>query len=88
MSLIECAKKELEEEAGLGPELAVNLKSVNAISYARIDKNEQINNEGEFIFDIKLPLDFVPKNTDGEVENFYLMDINQVWIALNLKFLI
>ncbi len=62
--------------------MAANLKSVNAISYARIDKNDQINNEGEFIFDIKLPLDFVPNNTDGEVENFNLMDINQVYFDI------
>ena len=34
--------------------------------------------EGEFIFDIKLPSDFQPKNTDGEVECFYLMNIKQV----------
>lgn len=39
-----------------------------------------IHMEGEFIFDLKLPSDFVPKNQDGEVESFYLMNINQVKI--------
>lgn len=39
--------------------------------------------EGEFIFDIKLPIDFEPANKDGEVECFYLMNINQVWLSLN-----
>jgi hypothetical protein len=88
MCAIECAKKELEEEAGVGPELSSNLKSVNAISYAFINKNQHINNEAEFCFDIKLPVDYVPKNNDGEVGNFYLMDIEQVNIYIVLNYII
>ena len=72
----------MEEEAGVGPELSSNLKSVNAISYAYINKYQHISNEAEFCFDIKLPPDFVPKNNDGEVGEFYLMDIDQVWIFI------
>jgi 8-oxo-dGTP pyrophosphatase MutT (NUDIX family) len=78
LTAVECAIKECQEEAGLGYDLASRLKLVNAISYAYLNNKGRVNNEGEFVFDIKLPKDFVPKNTDGEVEEFYLMDIDQV----------
>lgn len=77
LSVLECAKKELEEEAGLSKELAVNIKSVDAITYA-YEKDEEICYEGEFVFDIKLPHEFKPENKDGEVEEFYLMTVDQV----------
>lgn len=34
------------------------------------------------MFDLKLPVDYVPSNQDGEVECFYLMNINQVKNAI------
>ena len=34
--------------------------------------------ECEFVFDLKLPLDFKPFPKDGEVECFYLMNIDEV----------
>jgi 8-oxo-dGTP pyrophosphatase MutT (NUDIX family) len=74
---MECAIKELEEEAGVSKELASKLKSVDAISYAYIGTNG-VKNETEFVFDLKLPLDFKPFPKDGEVECFYLMDVNEV----------
>lgn len=74
---MECAIKELEEEAGVSKELASKIKSVDAISYAFIGTNG-VKNETEFVFDLKLPLDFTPFPKDGEVECFYLMDVNEV----------
>ncbi|MBN1872756.1 MAG: DUF4743 domain-containing protein, partial [Anaerolineae bacterium] len=35
-----------------------------------------------FIYDLELPEDFVPQNTDGEVETFYLWPIGRVIDAL------
>ena len=32
----------------------------------------------EFVYDIELPLDFVPSNNDGEVERFELMPASRV----------
>lgn len=81
LCVIECAKKELEEEAGLSEDLAKNIKSVDAITYV-YEKEEEVCYEGEFVFDIKLPNDFKPQNKDGEVEDFYLMTIEQVKEAL------
>ena len=34
--------------------------------------------ECQFVFDLELPPDFVPKNTDGEVENFKLVSMEKV----------
>ena len=75
--MFECAVKELQEEANLSGDLIKNLKQVDAISYA-YDRSDGVWPEGEFVFDIKLPVDFVPQNSDGEVECFYLMSIDEV----------
>ena len=32
----------------------------------------------EFVFDIELPIDFVPKNNDGEVDEFKLVPANKL----------
>lgn len=32
----------------------------------------------EFVYDLELPADFVPRNADGEVETFELVPIEQV----------
>lgn len=63
------------------------IKPVDAITYAYEEENDEgVCIEGEFVFDIKLPEDFVPKNTDGEVGEFYLMNIEQVFkIQTKLK---
>jgi 8-oxo-dGTP pyrophosphatase MutT (NUDIX family) len=78
LGLLECAIKELDEEASINGELLNNLKPVGAISYAYETVNEGIHREGEFCFDIELPLDFVPRNKDGEAESFHLMSVDQV----------
>ncbi len=75
--MCECASKELQEEAGLSEEMSRQVRAVDAITYAN-ELEEGVNVEGEFVFDIKLPADFVPRNMDGEVEAFYLMDVEQV----------
>ena len=62
------------------PELEEKIKSVDAITYTCYCTvcPFTVKIEGEFIFDIKLPSDYVPINQDKEVECFYLMNINQV----------
>jgi len=75
--------KELQEEAGLSEEISQQVRAVDAITYAN-ELEEGVSVEGEFVFDIKLPKDFVPKNMDGEVETFYLMDIDQVEVLKNI----
>jgi len=69
--------KECYEEAGMSASLASEYKSVGLVSYkceyARGGKEEII-----YCYDIELGEDFVPNCTDGEVEEFYLMPIEEV----------
>ena len=78
LKLLECATKELDEEAGINGELLKSLKPVGAISYSYETEDEGIHREGEFCFDIQLPIDFVPRNKDGEAESFHLMNVDEV----------
>lgn len=34
--------------------------------------------ETEFIYELELPIDFIPTPQDGEVSDFYLWDVEQV----------
>jgi len=82
LGVVECARKELAEEAGLSEENSKEMKSVGAVSYAYEEEGEGVCIEADFVFDIKLPDDFVPNNKDGEVNEFYLMNMNQVKEAI------
>ena len=61
-------------------EIALKLKPVDAVSYAYFDQSG-ILFETQFVFDLKLPLDFIPMNIDSEVECFYLMRIDEVCLT-------
>ena len=70
-------KKECYEEAGMSEALATEAKSVGLVSYKyeyELGGKEDII----YCYDIELREDFVPKCTDGEVEEFYLMPIEEV----------
>jgi len=69
--------KECYEEAGMPRELSLRAKSVGLVSYKyeyELGGKEDIL----YCYDIELDKDFVPKCTDGEVEEFYLMPIDKV----------
>jgi len=69
--------KECYEEAAISEDLLSEVKSVGIVSY----KNEGMLGGKENIilcYDLELSEDFVPKCIDGEVEEFYLMDIEEV----------
>ena len=69
--------KECAEEAGIPKELAAQARAVGAISYA-LETEVGFRPDLIFTFDLELPGDFVPRNTDGEVEEFYLWPMEQV----------
>jgi len=77
LGVVENARKELEEEAGVVESLTHGLRSVGAVSYA-YEESEGVCMEADFVFDLKLPEEFVPRNNDGEVEGFNLMNVDQV----------
>jgi 8-oxo-dGTP pyrophosphatase MutT (NUDIX family) len=69
--------KEAWEEAGIPAELAARAVPTGAISY-RCERPEGLRDDVAFCYDLELPADFVPENTDGEVESFALWPIEEV----------
>ena len=69
--------KEAWEEAGIPAELAARAVATGAISY-RCERPEGLRDDVLFCFDLELPADFAPVNTDGEVESFALWPIEEV----------
>lgn len=73
----ECAEKECQEEASVPEKYLKNLKSTGTVSYVHEDERG-VHPEVEFIYDLKLPEDFEPINTDGEVQEFKLYPVTQL----------
>jgi hypothetical protein len=69
--------KECAEEAGIPFEIARRAKAVGAISYA-LETRVGFRPDLLFNFDLELPENFSPVNTDGEVDAFYLWPMDQV----------
>ncbi len=71
VGLMDNLVKEAAEEAALPAALAGRARQVGAITY-RMETQEGLRPDVEFNFDLELPADFQPRNTDGEIEEFYL----------------
>lgn len=69
--------KECREEAGMSESLALQARPVGALSYNRVS-HRGFRPDVLYCYDIELPKEFVPLNTDGEVEEFLLLPINKV----------
>ena len=69
--------KECAEEAGMAPGLAARAVPVGIVSY-RCAREEGLRDDVLFCFDLEVPADFVPENTDGEVESFALWPLSRV----------
>jgi 8-oxo-dGTP pyrophosphatase MutT (NUDIX family) len=69
--------KEAAEEAGIPPGLIARAKPAGAVSY-RMETPLGARNDVLFLYDLELPSDFTPQNTDGELVSFSLMDAAQV----------
>ena len=69
--------KEAWEEAGIPADLAARAVPVGAISF-RCERPDGLLDEVTFCYDLDLPADFAPANTDGEVESFSLWPIEEV----------
>lgn len=85
MEPFETVVKEAAEEASLPEELIKDrVKAVGVITYA-FQSNKQtggeiglLQPEVEYIYDLELPADVIPKPYDDEVEAFYLWDVEKV----------
>jgi 8-oxo-dGTP pyrophosphatase MutT (NUDIX family) len=71
MGLHDNMVKECREEAGIPAELARRAVCTGAITY-KMDAEDGLKPDVQFCFDLELPADFVPRNTDGEIDAFFL----------------
>jgi isopentenyldiphosphate isomerase len=69
--------KEAGEEAAIPSEITTRAVAVGAISYVH-EAEEGLKPDVQYVYDLELPADFKPRNTDGEVDEFYLWPIEQV----------
>ncbi len=69
--------KEAEEEAAIGIELIARAKPAGALTY-RMETKLGVRDDVMFVYDLELPADFVPRNTDGEIERFELMPLSVI----------
>ncbi len=63
--------KEAAEEASIPAALVAAAVPVGAISYCQ-EAPEGLKPDVLFVYDLELPAEFVPRNTDGEIEEFFL----------------
>ncbi|TQV83417.1 DUF4743 domain-containing protein [Denitrobaculum tricleocarpae] len=77
LSIRENLIKECAEEADIPRSLAERARPAGAVSYL-CEWTDGLRDDVAFCFDLELPADFTPRNTDGEVEDFYLWSIEQV----------
>jgi len=69
--------KECAEEANIPTSLAQLARPVSLVSYV-MDNHHKLQQDNLFVYDLHLDEGFVPENTDGEAEEFYLWPIEQV----------
>ncbi|CAL9092676.1 unnamed protein product [Musa textilis] len=69
--------KECEEEAGIPRSVSNVATSVGAVAYMDID-GCRYKRDVLFCYDLKLPVEFTPKNEDGEVDSFRLVPVSHV----------
>ena len=77
LSLAENLCKEAAEEAGIAADLAQTARPVSIIRYCMEDE-WGLKPDTLFCFDLPLASDFIPRNTDGEIESFTLTPVNAV----------
>lgn len=73
----ECLIKEGEEEASIPAALMARARPVGAIRY-RMEHQGWLRNDTMFVYDLELPADFTPRNNDGEIASFRLMELGEV----------
>ncbi|KAJ3319408.1 hypothetical protein HDV06_006361 [Boothiomyces sp. JEL0866] len=69
--------KQTFPEAGISKELCKDMVQTSCISFWRLDEYES-EPATNYVFDLQLPLDFVPKQQDDEVDSFQLLGIPEI----------
>ncbi len=69
--------KEAAEEADMPHGVIAKALPVGALSY-RMETERGLRDDVLFVYDLEVPADFTPRNTDGEIVSFTLMDATDV----------
>ena len=77
ISLMENVIKESAEEAAIPEELASQAQERGRLHYCT-ESSRGISMDTLFNYDLWLPEDFTPENTDGEVDSFVLMSLEEM----------
>jgi isopentenyldiphosphate isomerase len=77
IGLMENLIKECKEEAAIPESLARRAHGVGAITYC-MEAEDGLKPDVQFCYDLELPADFTPHNTDGEIDEFMLWPIARV----------
>jgi isopentenyldiphosphate isomerase len=77
LGLRENLSKECAEEAGIAPDLAAQAVPVGVVSYNRLARRG-LRRDLLYCYDLEVPAQFEPRNTDGEVESFQLLPLDEV----------
>jgi isopentenyldiphosphate isomerase len=77
ISLADNLVKECKEEANIPASLARQAIAVGAITYC-MEAPDGLKPDVQFCYDLELPDDFTPSNTDGEIDEFFLWPIARV----------
>src|SRR5262249_52241039 len=70
--VFETLAKEGEEEASIPSDRMRRALPVGALTY-RMEVRQGMRDDTLFLYDLELPADFTPRNTDGEIAEFHLM---------------
>ena len=85
LGLMENVIKECAEEADITAKLAAQARPTGAISYIH-EAADGLKPDMMFCYDLALPEDFIPRNTDGEVAAFYRLPIQEVAALVESSF--
>jgi 8-oxo-dGTP pyrophosphatase MutT (NUDIX family) len=75
--IFETLVKESEEEGGIPAPLVRHAVPVGAVTYC-METELGIRDDVLFVYDLEVPADFTPRNTDGEIVQFQLMPAAEV----------
>ncbi|RCI14510.1 hypothetical protein L249_7111 [Ophiocordyceps polyrhachis-furcata BCC 54312] len=81
----DCILREADEEASLSVDLVSRfIRSVGTVTYIYITDEAQVGEDGfiypecQWVYDLNLPANIIPQPKDGEAEQFFLCDVDQI----------
>jgi len=77
LSLWQTLVKECGEEAAIRPDLVRHARPAGLVSYC-LEVDMGLRPDTLFVYDLELPADFEPRNTDGEISAFMLWPAEKV----------